>query len=72
MNDNEKQNGGAREIRVVFEPVRIVVEFDAASAQRQFAAEVARVAGEIRAAAERIVQDALAGLDRRASTRGIV
>jgi hypothetical protein len=71
----EKPPGGAQgiaEIRVKFEPLRIVVSFDAASAQRRIAGEVARAADEIRAAVDGIVRNAIAGLDRRASVRGTV
>lgn len=60
------------EIRVTVEPVRIVVEFDAGSAQRKVAEQIARSIEEIRGVVARAVQEALSGLDRRASTRGIV
>jgi len=63
---------GVSEIRVKFDPVRIVVAFDASGAQRRFASEVARAVNEISAAVDGIVKNAIAGLDRRASVRGTV
>jgi len=63
---------GVSEIRVKFDPLRIVVSFDAASAQRRIADEIARAVDEISAAVDGIVRNAIAGLDRRASVRGTV
>jgi hypothetical protein len=61
-----------QEIRVKFETVRIVVEFDAAGAQRKFGEQVARAVAEIRAAVDEIVRGALSGLSRKASIRETV
>jgi hypothetical protein len=71
----EKPAGVAREageIRVRFEPLRVVVVFDASGAQRRFASEIARAINEIKAAVDGVMKNAVAGLDRRASVRGTV